>query len=167
MIQSIDYQYFIFQPEPFSFMYEVKDAATGNDFSHKQESDGKTVKGEYKVLLPDGRNQVVTYTADDGGYNAEVKYDGEAQPQPAGGGPNGGGGAAGYPSGGPAGFPSGGSSGYPSGGPKNKPSFELPSKPPSGGSPPSAGGGSFGGYPSGGPSASPQNSYLPPNFSGY
>lgn len=136
-------------------MYEVKDAATGNEFSHKQESDGKTVKGEYKVLLPDGRNQVVTYTADDGGYNAEVKYDGEAQPQPAG--PNGGGGAApgGYPSGGP-----GGSSGYPSGGPKNKPSLELPSKPPAAGSPPPAGGGSSGGYPSG----SPQNSYLPPNF---
>lgn len=152
-------------------MYEVKDAATGNDYSHKQESDGKTVKGEYKVLLPDGRNQVVTYTADDGGYNAEVKYDGEAQSggggPSGGGGGGGGGGASGYPSGGPGGFPSGGSSGYPSGGPKNKPGLELPTKPPGGGATSSPGGGSFGGYPSGGPGGSSQNSYLPPNFSGY
>ncbi len=154
-------------------MYEVKDAATGTDFSHKQESDGKTVKGEYKVLLPDGRNQVVTYTADDGGYNAEVKYDGEAQQGGGGGNPAGGGGGAnGYPSGGPSsgpsGYPSsgpsGGSSGYPSGGPKKGPPLQLPTRPPN-----NQAGGSEG-YPPAGPPRSggdggpSQNSYLPPNL---
>lgn len=152
-------------------MYEVKDAATGNDFSHRQESDGKTVKGEYKVLLPDGRNQVVTYTADDGGYNAEVKYDGEVEPSTGSGGPTTNGGS-------PGGLGTnggGGSSGYPSGGPKKGPGLELPPRNPNSGGglagpPPS--GNSFAGYPSGSPtgvpsSGLPQNSYLPPNFSGY
>ena len=37
------------------------------------------IKGEYRVQLPDGRVQVVTYTADDhAGFNAEVKYEGDA-----------------------------------------------------------------------------------------
>ncbi|KAL6957334.1 DNA-directed RNA polymerase [Sarracenia purpurea var. burkii] len=145
------------EPEPFSFMYEVKDAATGNDYSHKQESDGKTVKGEYKVLLPDGRNQVVTYTADDMGFNAMVKYDGEAQPGPPGPGPQGppAPGAPPPPGGKPSGgFGGGGGGGYPSGGP--------------GGFPPPSNSG--GGYPRGGPSGGsampPGNSYLPPSSGG-
>lgn len=151
-------------------MYEVKDAATGNDFSHKQESDGKTVRGEYKVLLPDGRNQVVTYTADDGGYNAQVKYDGEAQPGPGPAGPPAPGmppapgskpstGFGGYPSGPPS--SGGGSSGYPSGGPGGfpPPSGGYPSGPPSGGGYPRG--------PAGGSSPTPANSYLPPSPGGY
>ena len=69
---------------PFEFGYGVQDHYTGNDFSHNSESDGNVVNGEYRVLLPDGRTQIVTYTADGyNGYKAEVTYEGEARPYEA------------------------------------------------------------------------------------
>ncbi|CAG7717666.1 unnamed protein product, partial [Allacma fusca] len=68
---------------PFDFTYAVKDDV-GNDFSHNANSDGEVVKGEYRTLLPDGRLQIVRYTADwKNGYNAEISYEGEATyPEP-------------------------------------------------------------------------------------
>ena len=72
---------------PFDFAYAVQDQYTGNDFGHNSNSDGKVTTGEYRVLLPDGRTQIVTYTADHyNGFQAEVTYEGEArpyEPQPA------------------------------------------------------------------------------------
>jgi len=59
----------------------VKDAPTNTYFMHEANSDGKRVTGAYSVLLPDGRNQVVSYVADESGYNAKVNYEGEAKPQ--------------------------------------------------------------------------------------
>ena len=65
---------------PFEFGYEVKDEYSGNDFSHNSDSDGHVTKGEYRVLLPDGRTQIVTYVADhEDGFQAEVTYEGEAR----------------------------------------------------------------------------------------
>ena len=44
--------------------------------------DHGAVSGEYRVALPDGRIQIVTYHADENGYVADVKYEGVAHPGP-------------------------------------------------------------------------------------
>ncbi|XP_045540614.1 uncharacterized protein LOC106711757 [Papilio machaon] len=59
----------------YAFSYKVKDQKTGDDFSHSQQSSGSATNGEYRVKLPDGRTQVVSYTADENGYKADVRYD--------------------------------------------------------------------------------------------
>jgi hypothetical protein len=65
---------------PFDFQYNVNDIETQNDYSHKAVSDGDVTRGEYRVQMPDGRTQIVKYTADwKNGYNAEVSYEGEAK----------------------------------------------------------------------------------------
>ena len=44
----------------------------------------KFISGEYRVALPDGRTQIVTYKADHyGGFVADVKYEGTAVYPPA------------------------------------------------------------------------------------
>jgi hypothetical protein len=66
-------------PQPYSFEYDVQDKESYNDFLHSEKSDYNVVTGSYRVALPDGRTQIVTYKADKDGYNADVKYEGEAQ----------------------------------------------------------------------------------------
>lgn len=57
---------------PFDFNYGVSDEY-GNDYKHNAISDGDVTKGEYRILLPDGRTQVVKYTADWAtGFHAQV-----------------------------------------------------------------------------------------------
>lgn len=76
---------------------DLQDDYYGTDYSHNAISDGDVVRGEYKVLLPDGRLQIVSYTADwKNGFNADVKYQGEPR----------------YPAVGPGGQSPGGSGGY-------------------------------------------------------
>ena len=65
--------------QPYSFDWAVKDVESYNDYSHSESSDGKVTTGSYRVLLPDGRTQVVSYNADAYGYVADVKYVGEAK----------------------------------------------------------------------------------------
>lgn len=61
---------------PYEFEWRVNDENTQNDFGQKASSDGMVEKGEYHVLLPDGRKQVVTYLADwETGYHVNVKYE--------------------------------------------------------------------------------------------
>merc|ERR1712076_30622 len=76
-------------PQPFQYEYGVKDDYSGNAFAKTEsQNDLGQVQGSYKVNLPDGRVQTVTYHADhEGGFVAEVTYEGEAQypPAPAGG----------------------------------------------------------------------------------
>ncbi|XP_032795095.2 pro-resilin [Daphnia magna] len=66
-------------PQPYSFGYNVKDDETFNDFYHAENADGNVVTGTYRVALPDGRTQIVTYKADKDGYTADVKFEGEAK----------------------------------------------------------------------------------------
>merc|ERR1719431_869030 len=69
-------------PKPYAFEYRVEDSYSGAAFGQSENSDTKVVSGNYRVALPDGRTQIVTYTADPygpGGYVADVKYDGVAQ----------------------------------------------------------------------------------------
>ena len=42
------------------------------DQSHSETRDGYKTSGEYRVALPDGRTQIVTYHADETGYNADA-----------------------------------------------------------------------------------------------
>ncbi|KAL0860071.1 hypothetical protein ABMA27_010386 [Loxostege sticticalis] len=65
------------QNKNYAFSYRVKDQKTGDDFSHTQQSSGSATNGEYRVRLPDGRMQIVSYTADENGYQADVRYDDE------------------------------------------------------------------------------------------
>jgi Insect cuticle protein len=47
-------------PQPYSFAYEVIDPAAGLNYGQEERSDAAgVVTGEYRVLLPDGRTQVV------------------------------------------------------------------------------------------------------------
>ena len=45
--------------KPYSFAYEVVDPLGGTNFGHRETSDGAVVEGEYRVVLPDGRTQIV------------------------------------------------------------------------------------------------------------
>jgi hypothetical protein len=64
-------------PQPYDFSWAVNDYY--NDYSHSESNDGKVTTGSYRVVLPDGRTQIVTYKADSYGYVADVKYTGEAK----------------------------------------------------------------------------------------
>ncbi|EFX83777.1 hypothetical protein DAPPUDRAFT_223258 [Daphnia pulex] len=70
---------YVNEKQPYSFSWDVKDEDTYNDFVHTEESDGKVISGSYRVELPDGRTQIVTYRADENGNVADVTYEGEAQ----------------------------------------------------------------------------------------
>ena len=61
-------------PQPFQYEYGVKDDYSGNAFAKTEtQNDLGQVQGSYKVNLPDGRIQTVTYRADhEGGFVAEV-----------------------------------------------------------------------------------------------
>lgn len=56
----------------------MKDQQTGSDYSHTETRDGDRAQGEFNVLLPDGRKQIVEYEADQDGFKPQIRYEGEA-----------------------------------------------------------------------------------------
>ena len=74
------------EPPKYTYTYGVADDYSKANFGQTESRDGYSASGSYHVALPDGRIQTVTYTVNgDGGYVAEVTYQGEAQypPEPA------------------------------------------------------------------------------------
>lgn len=67
-------------PSPYHYQYGVNVDKEHLHFGHQETADGGgSVKGSYKVLLPDGRLQRVSYSVSgDSGYVVEVSYDGQA-----------------------------------------------------------------------------------------
>ncbi|XP_018011899.1 uncharacterized protein LOC108669121 [Hyalella azteca] len=63
-----------FKVPKYNFSYRVDHETSGNHFGHDEEREGSKTSGQYSVILPDGRTQVVTYHADTKGYRANVQY---------------------------------------------------------------------------------------------
>merc|ERR1711863_41495 len=64
-------------PPVYNYEYGVNDPHYGPVFSQKENRDNYDTAGEYRVNLPDGRVQIVSYTANADGYVADVRYEGE------------------------------------------------------------------------------------------
>ncbi len=72
-------------PPAYDYGYAVNDGYSGANFAANENRNGYTTNGEYRVALPDGRTQVVTYNVLDAqsGYVADVKYEGQPIPYAA------------------------------------------------------------------------------------
>lgn len=72
-------------PKPFEYTYGVKDEYSGANYEKVENQDAYgNLQGSYRVALPDGRVQIVTYKADhENGFIADVQYEGVPQYPPA------------------------------------------------------------------------------------
>merc|ERR1712168_1469689 len=69
-------------PKPFAYEYGGADDYGRHYAKTETQDEYGVVQGEYRVELPDGRTQIVTYHADhENGFVADVKYEGEAHPE--------------------------------------------------------------------------------------
>merc|ERR1712106_626 len=66
------------EPPAYNYQYGVSDDYSGSVFSAQENRNNYDTAGEYRVNLPDGRVQVVSYSAGPEGYVADVQYEGEA-----------------------------------------------------------------------------------------
>merc|ERR1711892_1340431 len=67
-------------PQPFAYEYGVADDYSKANFKKAETQDAYgNVAGSFTIVLPDGRIQTTTYTADhENGFIAEVTYEGTA-----------------------------------------------------------------------------------------
>merc|ERR1711894_169204 len=72
-------------PPVYGYEYAVQDDYSGANFGQNEKRDGYSTSGQYRVLLPDGRTQIVTYHTADAysGNVAEVVYEGTPHCGPA------------------------------------------------------------------------------------
>ncbi|KAL1124723.1 hypothetical protein AAG570_001346, partial [Ranatra chinensis] len=63
------------EPANYDFSYEVSAPQDYQSFGHEETRRGDLTRGTYHVLLPDGRRQVVEYTADREGYKPTISYE--------------------------------------------------------------------------------------------
>merc|ERR1712126_306975 len=65
----------------YAYNYAVADDYSGAQFGQNENRDNYATSGEYRVVLPDGRTQIVTYGTADAysGNVADVKYEGVAK----------------------------------------------------------------------------------------
>ncbi|XP_022693058.1 cuticle protein 18.6-like [Varroa jacobsoni] len=61
-----------YPPTPYAFEYSVNSAEGGQSRTERADGAGR-VTGSYTIQLADGRNRVVEYIADEGGYRANIK----------------------------------------------------------------------------------------------
>merc|ERR1712201_8808 len=66
------------EPPVYNYQYGVSDDYSGSQFSAQENRNNYDTAGEYRVNLPDGRTQIVSYSSGPEGYVADVKYEGEA-----------------------------------------------------------------------------------------
>merc|ERR1719150_3390696 len=66
------------EPAKYQYQYAVADEYAGVNFGQNESRDGYSTSGEYRVVLPDCRTQVVKYNTADGysGNVVEVTYEG-------------------------------------------------------------------------------------------
>uniref|UniRef100_A0A0K2TLU8 Cuticular protein hypothetical 5 [Bombyx mori] n=1 Tax=Lepeophtheirus salmonis TaxID=72036 RepID=A0A0K2TLU8_LEPSM len=68
-------------PVSYGYNYGVVDDESGVNMSADELAENGVVSGSYKVVLPDGRMKIVTYTVEgDSGFVADVQF--EAAPAP-------------------------------------------------------------------------------------
>ncbi|KAF7274619.1 hypothetical protein GWI33_012704 [Rhynchophorus ferrugineus] len=64
-------------PQNYKYSYGVKDSDTGDAKQQYESREGNVVKGSYTIADPDGTLRTVHYTADENGFRAVVKREGE------------------------------------------------------------------------------------------
>ncbi len=62
-------------PPVYQYNWDVNDHYSGNSYTANEARDGYATQGEYRIALPDGRTQIVTYSVNDArsGYHAAAR----------------------------------------------------------------------------------------------